>query len=243
VETPEIAWRILADGRTTYVVFRGSSEWMYPLLDSKLAVLHDVAPKTNVKVSNMFLQDLIPHMPAIIAAIKSTPTRRIVLAGHGNGGGLATVCFLLLQRAGFSRYQQVVYTFGAPLVTCGNLGQNRPLPSHFIKAIYNFVNDCDFIPCLLGNKDLNTVDALVSSVHRRENPLKNGTHNVLDLKSYKPVGTYYHLTPDNRMVDVPTQKMSFFLHVNRSRLSLPDRLLQHKVSQYVSKLRHVVRDN
>jgi hypothetical protein len=243
LETPNSAWRILGDGRTNYLIFRGAAEWMYPLFDTKLAVLHDVSPKTNIKVHNAFLHDLIPHMTTIIASLKHSPARRIVITGHGNGGALATICFLLLQRAGFSRHQLIVYTFGAPLVTCGNSEIQRPLPNQFTRAIFNFVNEDDFIPCILGNKDLSTVDAMVSSVQRRENPLKNGMHSVLDLKSYQTMGKYYHLTQDFRMVDVVPGKETSFLHVSRSRMPLSERLRQHSVEQYLSKIRHIVQDN
>eukprot|EP01004_Peranema_trichophorum_P004332 NODE_3262_length_1386_cov_157.021378_g2837_i0.p1 GENE.NODE_3262_length_1386_cov_157.021378_g2837_i0~~NODE_3262_length_1386_cov_157.021378_g2837_i0.p1 ORF type:complete len:384 (+),score=50.94 NODE_3262_length_1386_cov_157.021378_g2837_i0:65-1216(+) len=239
-DTTDCGWRILGDPQTNYVVFRGSPDWRYPLFDSSLTSLYDIAPNTTFRVHNMFLQELNQHVGIILQNLRSQPKARTVVTGHGNGGALAVVLFLLMQRAGYSRHRLTCYTFGSPLVVQGNPETKAPLPENFQKNIHNFVNEDDPVPSLLGAKDLHSVDQLLG---RYDNPLKTGRHSVADLKAYKPMGKWYHLTKNHSMFDVPQTREGFFLDIRRGRGTMAERLAHHGVERYVSKLRQLVNDN
>jgi hypothetical protein len=244
IETPDMSWRLLTDGYTNYLIFRGADDYLYAIHDSRQAVLHDIYRGTSVKVHNLFLHQVIPQLQTILTSLDSNAqARRLVIAGHGNGGAYAVICFLLLQRAGYARKQIIVYTFGAPLVMCGSLKPDRPLPKEITHSLYNFVNEDDIVPCLLGNKDLHMVDLLVSTDPVHENPYKTGRHDVHELLAYRPVGKFYYFTRMNTMVDVPQDRLRFFLNVNRGSSVLSVRVHHHEVTSYVSKLRNVVTDN
>jgi hypothetical protein len=240
-DTNDAGWRVLSDSHTNYVVFRGSQDWRYPAFTSRQTEI-TLGPGHSMLLHSHFLTAIGPHYPELVNVLTSHQKSRIVLTGHGNGGALALVFYFLLQRAGFSRKSVVVYTFGAPFVGSNNSNSSvrQPFPRHFREQIHNFVNESDIVPLLLGAKDFASVDKVIG---RDNNPFKSGQHLVSDIKNYKPIGRYYHVSKYGELTDIPEGRELHFLTADREPGTLQQRLYVHSPEQYVAKLRKVTNDN
>eukprot|EP01010_Urceolus_cornutus_P002970 NODE_395_length_1704_cov_392.566767_g314_i0.p1 GENE.NODE_395_length_1704_cov_392.566767_g314_i0~~NODE_395_length_1704_cov_392.566767_g314_i0.p1 ORF type:complete len:501 (+),score=75.77 NODE_395_length_1704_cov_392.566767_g314_i0:67-1569(+) len=236
----DIGWRVLCDQHTNFIIFRGSADWKYPLLATQQTQLQNMGQFTEVRAHTMLLQELGWQLETILQVLDAHRKPRTVIAGHGNGGALAVLLYLLMQRSGYDRSRVTAYTFGAPLTATVNPGSKRPMPEKWSTSIHNFVNEDDLIPSMLGQKDINTVDQLIGTV---ENPLKSRRHLAPILSSYAPIGRFYHLDAESYMLDIPAGREKFFLDAKRGHGDLQHRLMCHAAGAYVSKLRQVVDDN
>eukprot|EP00996_Jenningsia_fusiforme_P000794 NODE_1718_length_1427_cov_49.880261_g1550_i0.p1 GENE.NODE_1718_length_1427_cov_49.880261_g1550_i0~~NODE_1718_length_1427_cov_49.880261_g1550_i0.p1 ORF type:complete len:397 (+),score=51.75 NODE_1718_length_1427_cov_49.880261_g1550_i0:77-1267(+) len=242
MDTAECGWRILGDGQTNFVIFRGSPDWQFPLNSTALSELY-LGTSTTMHVHSQLLQIASLQAGPIINHLNAQPKSRIVLAGHGNGGALALIFFFIMQRAGFSRHNVTVYTFGAPFVGTGNhQGITRqPLPRHFMTNIHNFVNETDIVPLLLGNKDTSSVDRIIG---KSSNPYKLSGVRAGDLRMYRPIGKFYMLSRNSTLVDVPENKITTLLKASQDAGgSLQQRVIAHLPDQYVATLRRIAHNN
>ncbi len=94
------------------------------------------------KVHQGFLEAYQSVRDAVIKAVKDTPHKRVICAGHSLGAGLATLCALDIQYnvPGKMAY---CYTYGSPKVGNSDFAAayNQQVP-----RTYRFVNGSDLVP-------------------------------------------------------------------------------------------------
>eukprot|EP01012_Entosiphon_sulcatum_P040757 TRINITY_DN54470_c0_g1_i1.p1 TRINITY_DN54470_c0_g1~~TRINITY_DN54470_c0_g1_i1.p1 ORF type:complete len:327 (+),score=29.04 TRINITY_DN54470_c0_g1_i1:382-1362(+) len=239
----DVGWRVLADNRSIYVIFRGSTDWSYCTHETRLFPINIDAHHT-FNVHGSYLSHITRQLPHIIVLMQQNRRHRVVLAGHGNGGALAQVAFLKLLQAGFQPGSTVagnmglmVYAFGSPLI--GTPAEpRRPLASHFIRNVLNFVVEDDPMASLLGQKDFGGVDTLLGPGHHLRKP----HHSHAEIRAFRPLGTWFHLR-SNQLFDITPDKLIHLLDVRRGGLPLAHRLAHHNPVNYVALLRNVVTEN
>jgi len=148
--------------KTVFVVFRGSQnakDWM----TNFRAVPHQVFE--NISMHKGFASAVKGQwkkqiQPILLELINTPDYDQLLLCGHSLGGALATGTYLYwmdIQREMGTSISTELFTFGAPLSVHYRKDSNSKVKDFsFVEEdnIFNFVNNSDLVPRLLGGKCL-----------------------------------------------------------------------------------------
>jgi hypothetical protein len=210
-KTNSVFWFVAkhVEENVAYLVFRGTSSPDDVIIDLTTDLdfpqyYKDYNLKVHKGIQSAFVNDCHRILMYLDKVLDASTT--LYITGHSLGGGCALLAYLYLksQVTQFKRKENVfVYSFGSPLMIGSAPGGWNDYLLMWEQNVFCFVNNCDIVPRLLGNKNLSlprSISIILQDMLRQQsnrnllflqNFLEQSNERHTDLSTYIPYGNSF----------------------------------------------------